>query len=211
MARQSYLKNAAILTEQACARAAGMFFRIYIAARIGAEGMGLYQLIYTVTMAVTLATAGLSVACVFRRNCWPPTTPPMCAQPCAALALGLGRRGCVALLFTGRGLQRLVAEDARSRSLRILAPSLPLWRFRHVCGVFMARRRWLLRGILAGWYWWLLMILAVPRASERPAPWSWAAVSEVASWVYEWCYRRGRGTCPVTQSVRCRAGTAAVG
>ena len=64
MARQSYLKNAAILTATGLLlRAAGMFFRIYIAARIGAEGMGLYQLIYTVyTMAVTLATAGLSVA-----------------------------------------------------------------------------------------------------------------------------------------------------
>jgi len=64
MARQSYLKNAAILTGTGLLlRAAGMFFRIYIAARIGAEGMGLYQLIYTVyTMAVTLATAGLSVA-----------------------------------------------------------------------------------------------------------------------------------------------------
>ena len=49
MARQSYLKNAAILTGTGLLlRAAGMFFRIYIAARIGAEGMGLYQLIYTV-------------------------------------------------------------------------------------------------------------------------------------------------------------------
>ena len=42
MARQSYLKNAAILTGTGLLlRAAGMFFRIYIAARIGAEGMGL--------------------------------------------------------------------------------------------------------------------------------------------------------------------------
>ena len=46
MARQSYLKNAAILTGTGLLlRAAGMFFRIYIAARIGAEGMGC--LLYT--------------------------------------------------------------------------------------------------------------------------------------------------------------------
>ena len=44
MARQSYLKNAAILTGTGLLlRAAGMFFRIYIAARIGAESMGLSQ------------------------------------------------------------------------------------------------------------------------------------------------------------------------
>ena len=64
MARQSYLKNAAILTGTGLLlRAAGMFFRIYIAARIGAEGMGLYQLVLAVYgLFVTLATAGISVA-----------------------------------------------------------------------------------------------------------------------------------------------------
>ena len=40
---RTYFKNAVILTVTGLAlRAAGMFFRIYIAARIGAEGMGLY-------------------------------------------------------------------------------------------------------------------------------------------------------------------------
>ena len=49
MQRQSYVRNAAILTATGLLlRAIGMFFRVYIAARIGAEGMGLYQLIYTV-------------------------------------------------------------------------------------------------------------------------------------------------------------------
>ena len=60
MQRKTYIKNAAILTITGFAlRIAGMFFRVYIAARIGAEGMGLYQLIYTVYgFATTLATAG---------------------------------------------------------------------------------------------------------------------------------------------------------
>ena len=64
MQRQSYVRNAAILTATGLIlRAVGMFFRVYIAARIGAEGMGVYQLIYTVyTLAITLATAGLSIA-----------------------------------------------------------------------------------------------------------------------------------------------------
>ena len=64
MARQSYLKNAAILTGTGLLlRAAGMFFRIYIAARIGAEGMGLYQLIMPVCSVLLSVTAvGLTSA-----------------------------------------------------------------------------------------------------------------------------------------------------
>ena len=43
MQRQSYVRNAAILTATGLLlRAIGMFFRVYIAARIGAEGMGVY-------------------------------------------------------------------------------------------------------------------------------------------------------------------------
>ena len=44
-------------------RAVGMLFRVYIAGKIGAQGMGVYQLITTAyTMAVTLGTAGLTLA-----------------------------------------------------------------------------------------------------------------------------------------------------
>ena len=61
---KTYLKNVAILTVTGLGlRAAGMFFRVYIAARIGAEGMGLYQLIFTLySLCITVATAGVSVA-----------------------------------------------------------------------------------------------------------------------------------------------------
>ena len=64
MQRGVYLKNAAIMTATGLIlRAVGMLFRIYIAGKIGAQGMGVYQLITTAyTMAVTLGTAGLTLA-----------------------------------------------------------------------------------------------------------------------------------------------------
>lgn len=60
---QSYLKNAVILTATGLLlRFAGMFFRVWVAGCIGPEGMGLYQLIFTLyTLSVNLATAGISV------------------------------------------------------------------------------------------------------------------------------------------------------
>lgn len=62
--RQSYLKNAALLTGADIAlRLAGMGLRIYLASALGGEGMGLYQLVLAVySLFVTLATAGVSVA-----------------------------------------------------------------------------------------------------------------------------------------------------
>ena len=123
MARQSYLKNAAILTGTGLLlRAAGMFFRIYIAARIGAEGMGLYQLIYTVyTMAVTLATAGLSVAATRLSAELLATDDPANVRAAMrrtlALGLGLGA-AAAALLFTGAGAcSGLVAGGCAGRAL----------------------------------------------------------------------------------------------
>ena len=62
--RQSYLKNAALMTgADVVLRLAGMGLRIYLAQALGGEGMGLYQLVLAVyALFVTLATAGVSVA-----------------------------------------------------------------------------------------------------------------------------------------------------
>ena len=62
--RQSYLKNAALMTgADVLLRLAGMGLRIYLANTLGGEGMGLYQLVLAVyALFVTLATAGVSVA-----------------------------------------------------------------------------------------------------------------------------------------------------
>ena len=62
--RQSYLKNAALLTgSDVVLRLAGMGLRIWLANALGGAGMGLYQLVLAVYgLFVTLATAGISVA-----------------------------------------------------------------------------------------------------------------------------------------------------
>ena len=62
--RQSYLKNAALMTgADVLLRLAGMGLRIYLANALGGEGMGLYQLVLAVyALFVTLATAGVSGA-----------------------------------------------------------------------------------------------------------------------------------------------------
>ncbi len=59
-----FLKNAAIMTVTSLLlRVVGMFFRIYLAGKIGSEGMGLYQLIFSVYMlAATFATTGICTA-----------------------------------------------------------------------------------------------------------------------------------------------------
>jgi len=64
MKKRTFLKNAVILTVTALIlRGAGMFLRIYTANIIGAEGMGLHALIFTVySFASALSTAGISLA-----------------------------------------------------------------------------------------------------------------------------------------------------
>lgn len=64
MKKRRFIKNAVILTLTAILlRSAGMILRIYLSNTIGAEGMGLYQLIFSVYMlAATFATTGLTTA-----------------------------------------------------------------------------------------------------------------------------------------------------
>ena len=62
--RQSYLKNAALMTgADVLLRLAGMGLRIWLANELGGEGMGLYQLIFSLfALAVTACTSGLGLA-----------------------------------------------------------------------------------------------------------------------------------------------------
>ena len=64
MKKRAFVKNAAILTATSLIlRTIGIFFRIYISNKIGAEGMGLYQLIISIyVLASTFASAGLTTA-----------------------------------------------------------------------------------------------------------------------------------------------------
>lgn len=208
MAQQSYVKNAAILTATGLAlRAAGMFFRIYLAARIGAEGMGLYQLIYTVyNMAVTVATAGLSVAATRLSAQLLATDDAANARAAMrrvlALGLGLGLAAAV-LLFAGAGLaaEWWLKDTRAALSLRVLAPSLPFMSV-SAClrGFFLARRK-VGPNSRAQIFEQIVRIGVVAACIDAALPYGEAAscaavmlgstVSEAASWAYmEWCYRR---------------------
>lgn len=62
--KRTLVKNAAILTVTSLIlRTIGIFFRIYMSNAVGAEGMGLYQLIFSIyVLAATFASSGISTA-----------------------------------------------------------------------------------------------------------------------------------------------------
>jgi stage V sporulation protein B len=64
MIKKGFIKNSLILTGfSLCMRISGVVFGMFIAAQVGAECMGLYQLTLSAfVFALTVATAGISVA-----------------------------------------------------------------------------------------------------------------------------------------------------
>ena len=64
MRYKTFFKNAAVLTATSLIlRTVGIVFRVYLSDKIGAEGMGLYQLILSIyILASTIATSGISTA-----------------------------------------------------------------------------------------------------------------------------------------------------
>ena len=59
-----FIKNTVVLVATSLVlRSVGIFFRVWLAEKIGSEGMGLYQLIFSVyVLAATFATSGVSTA-----------------------------------------------------------------------------------------------------------------------------------------------------
>ena len=144
--RQSYLKNAALMTgADVLLRLAGMGLRIWLANALGGEGMGLYQLVLAVySLFVTLATAGVSVAAT-RLMAEELARSPAAARgmlPCLLLA-GVG----VLALAAQFGLAGLAAKwwlgDVRAAgALRVSSLGLPWMAVSSVLrGFFIARRQ----------------------------------------------------------------------
>ena len=148
--RQSYLKNAALLTgSDVVLRLAGLGLRIWLANELGGEGMGLYQLVLAVySLFVTLATAGVSVAAT-RLMAEELSIPGGRAE-----ARGMMRRLLAAGLFLGLAAMaaQLGLADAAAKwwlgderaagALRISALGMPWMAVSSVLrGFFIARRR----------------------------------------------------------------------
>ena len=129
-------------------RVIGMFFRVYLAGKIGSEGMGLYQLIFSVYMlAATFATTGICTA-----------VTRLIAE---ALESGSGRAAkrillravvltsiiaavstAAVYLFSDLISLHLIRDLRAARSLRILSFSLPFMGISScIRGYFVANRQ----------------------------------------------------------------------
>lgn len=147
--RNEFIKNAAILTiTSLILRAVGMYFRIYISSVIGAEGIGLYQMILSIYVLVSgFASSGIVVA-VTRM-----TTDQLAVgshfgaryvlKKCLVISVAMGLISAAAVAVFADIIGREWISDVRSiPSVRVMALSLPFMSI-SCClrGYFTARRR----------------------------------------------------------------------
>lgn len=132
MRKRAFLINSLMLTSAVLlSRVIGISFRVYMSNKIGAEGIGLYQLICTIFLfASTFVTSGVSLAvtrlvteALARKEYQKAKTAVR-----RALILGLFFSLLMggALFFSADYIGNQVLKDPRTiLSLKILAPSLP--------------------------------------------------------------------------------------
>ncbi len=125
-AKRRFLVNTAVLTAGSMIlRFVGLWFRSYVSGRVGASGIGLYQLIFSIfLLGVTACTSGIGLAVT--RLVAEGRGTKGCILSCLGLALSLSLAAGGAL-FLGAGLiaARFVGSPAAADPLRILAAGLP--------------------------------------------------------------------------------------
>lgn len=132
MSKQSLMTGAlTILSASLITRILGFVFRIYLSNQLGAEGMGLYQLVLSLYMlVVTFATSGISVA-VSRMvaeqleiNRYGGTRTIL--RMAVGYSLLVSMAAAMFLFLFAAPIGNLILKDSRTiLSLRCLAPSLP--------------------------------------------------------------------------------------
>ncbi len=144
-----FIRNAAILTATSLLlRGIGMYFRIWVSALVGAEGMGLYQLIMSVfVLASGFASSGITVA-VTRMTadelaCGTKASLRGVLRRCVTLSLAMGLLSALALGLLAQPIGDNWLSDGRAvSSVRMMAFALPFMSV-SCClrGYFTARRR----------------------------------------------------------------------
>lgn len=122
-------------------RGVGMVYRVVLSERIGAEGMGLYQLIMTVYLLFSmLSSAGLTIT-VSRLCAERPEAQRSVVGKACGLALAMGLGLCAVLYAGAEGIARhLLADERAADALRWIAPSLPMMGISAALkGFFLAR------------------------------------------------------------------------
>lgn len=149
MKKTSFIKNAFILTVTSLIlRTIGIFFRVYMAGKIGAEGMGLYQLIFSIyVLASTFASAGICTAVTRlvadELACGSPVSVRRILRRSVVLSVLIGLVSAV-VIYMGAGLiASLWLGDTRAiPSLKVLCVSLPFMGASSCLrGYFVARRK----------------------------------------------------------------------
>ncbi|MBE6739544.1 MAG: hypothetical protein E7565_04415 [Ruminococcaceae bacterium] len=149
MRKTLFIKNAAILTVTGLIlRFLGIIFKIWLAGRIGAEGIGLYHLVFSVyTLLATFASSGITVAvtrlCVNEITLGSKDGLLRIIRRSNAIVLLISFFSLLITLFGSEFIALRIIEDVRSEeSLAILGFSLPFMAVSAVLkGYFTARRK----------------------------------------------------------------------
>jgi stage V sporulation protein B len=124
--KRRFLINTAVLTVgNIFMRMLGLWFRSVITVRIGASGMGLYQLIFSIFMlGITVCTSGFGLA--MTRLTAEGKASRGCIMRCLGLALSLSAVALCALFFGADFIAaRFIGSALAVRPLRILSFGLP--------------------------------------------------------------------------------------
>lgn len=148
MNRRTFVKNTAIMTVSSLLlRSLGIVFRIFISNRVGAEGMGLYQLVFSVyVLGTAFAAAGLTTAVTRMAAEALARAEPETAFRVLRLSIGLSL--CIGTISAGllygfaAPLASLIGDARAQAALAVSGIALPFIGVSSCLkGYFMARRR----------------------------------------------------------------------
>ncbi len=152
MKRKEFMQNAVIMTLTSfLLRTIGIFFRIYLSNVIGAEGMGLYQLVFSIyVLGSTFASAGISTAVARLITdelvCGTTVSVKKILRKAVLLSALIGIASAAIISGFSSPIGNFFVQDIRAvPSLQILGFSLPFMGISSCLrGYFMARRKTLL-------------------------------------------------------------------
>lgn len=144
-----FIKNAAILTASSLIlRFAGIFFKVWLASKIGAEGIGLYSLVFSVYALVsTFAVCGTSTAVTRlvtdQLVLGSSATVTKILKRAVLLTLAVAVVSLLAVFFGADFIAaRFIGDKAAAPALKILSFSLPFMGVSSCLkGYFIARRK----------------------------------------------------------------------